>query len=59
MKYGTAPALMTTCVCSEVPEAMSIAHDGRQIFKLPKMYKSIALTGQSPCGLELEHVVLR
>lgn len=23
MKYGTAPALMTTCVCSDVPDAMS------------------------------------
>jgi hypothetical protein len=43
MKYGTAPALMTTCVCSEVPEAMSVPHDVVRFSIRRQRYKAIYL----------------
>lgn len=53
IKCGTAPAPITTWVCSEVPEAMS--------FKLSApsraYFYQCNLTGQSPSSFKLEHWV--
>jgi hypothetical protein len=50
MKNGTAPALMTTWVCSEVPEAMS---EGG-LAATQGFEGTDWLTGQSPSCLKLQ-----
>jgi hypothetical protein len=58
MKYGTAPALITTWVCSEVPEAMSSKIEAVDQYRMSERLEveTVPSTHWSS-GFELEHVV--